>query len=131
MSAAKAVSVADIVIVGLGEVGGPFFEEILKLTERGIRIVGVCELSDTPGRRRARELGIPLMDLDQVATLGHAVDIVFDLTGNPAVRRGLREQMIATGNRHTVIAPEAVARILWVAVSEEDALIEGHADRGY
>ncbi|HSV30191.1 MAG TPA: homoserine dehydrogenase, partial [Candidatus Omnitrophota bacterium] len=110
-------SVADIALVGLGEVGGRFFEEMLKLKERGIKIVCVAELDDTPGRRHALEMGIPLKTLEEIAGMGHAVDVVFDLTGSPSVRKWLREKMQETGNRHTIIAPETMARLLWAVVS--------------
>jgi hypothetical protein len=68
--------------------------------------------------------------MEDIVGMGHAVDVIFDLTGVPSVRRTLREKMQETGNRHTIIAPETMARMLWAVVSE-DHLIGGHGDRGY
>lgn len=130
MSAINAVSVADIAVVGLGEVGGRYFEEMLRLKDRGIRIVCVAEMSDTPGLRRAVEEGIPVKTLDEIVALGHAVDVIFELTGAPSVRRSLREKMQETGNRHTIIAPETMARLLWAVVTDE-VLAEGGHQKGY
>lgn len=130
MSQERATSVADIALVGLGEVGGRFLDEMLRLKDRGIRIVCVAELGDTPGRRAAEAAGIPIKPVEDMIAMGHAIDVIFDLTGVPAVRRELRTQMQATGNRHTIIAPETMARMLWAVVSE-DALPDHHGDRGY
>lgn len=130
MNAVNAVSVADIAVVGLGEVGARFLDEMLRLKDRGIRIVCVSELSDTPGRRRAVEEGIPVKTVDEMLALNHAVDVIFDLTGTPSVRRMLREKMQETGNRHTIIAPETMARLLWAVVTDE-MLVDAHNDRGY
>ena len=50
--------------------------------------------------------------------LGDHVDIIFDLTGDPLVRKALRLQMRDSENTHTVIAPEVVARLLYYFFSE-------------
>lgn len=130
MTVVKSVSVADIAIVGLGDVGTRFLEEMLRLKDRGIRIVSVAETEDTPGRRLAAEQGIPLKTLDEIVAKGHTVDVIFDLTGSLSLRRMLREKMIETGNRHTIIAPETMARLLWAVVTDEVLDEAGHV-RGY
>ena len=130
MTVATTATVADIALVGLGEVGGRFLEEMLRLQDRGIRIVCAAEPEDTPGRRHAQAAGIPLTTVEEMVAMGHAVDVIFDMTGVPAVRRGLRERMQETGNRHTIVAPETMARLLWAVVSDE-RLPGGHGDRGY
>jgi ketol-acid reductoisomerase len=124
------VTVADIAIVGLGEIGSRFLDEILRLRERGIRVVCVAQNSDTAGKKRAQDAGIPIKTTDEIIALGGAVDVIFDLTGNPEVRKDLRAKMQASGNRHTIIAPETMARMLWAVISDED-LGAGHTDRGY
>lgn len=126
----NSVTVADIAIVGLGEIGGRFLDEILRLRDRGIRVVCAAQNSDTPGKQRAQAVGIPLKTVDEIVALGGAVDVIFDLTGNPEVRKDLRAKMQATGNRHTIVAPETMARMLWAVISDEQ-LGEGHTSRGY
>jgi ketol-acid reductoisomerase len=130
MMSQSSVTVADIAIVGLGEIGGPFLEEILRLRDRGIRVVCAAQNSDTAGKRRAQEAGIPLKTIDEMIAIGGAIDVIFDLTGNPEVRKEMRTKMQATGNRHTIIAPETMARMLWTVISDEQ-LGAGHTDRGY
>lgn len=130
MNAINTITVADIALVGLGEVGGRFLDEMLKLKRRGINIVCVAELSDTAGRRRAAAEGIAVKTVEEIVAMGHAVDVIFDLTGAPSVRKSLREKMQETGNRHTIVAAETVARMLWAVVSD-DHLAGGHDNRGY
>ena len=125
----KALSVADIALVGLGEVGGRFLAEMLKLRDRGINIVCAAEPNDTPGRRQAEVARIPLKSLEEIVAMGTSVDVIFDLTGVPGVRKTLREQMQLSNNRHTIVAPETMARLLWAVVSNEH--LHGHADQGY
>ncbi|MFA7430491.1 MAG: hypothetical protein WCZ23_10075 [Rhodospirillaceae bacterium] len=131
MTAVQAVTVADIAIVGLGEVGERFLEEMLRLKTRGIRIISVAEAEDTPGRRRAIEQGIPVQTVDDIATKNSKVDVIFDLTGDPSLRRSLREKMIETGNKHTIIAPETMARLLWAIVTDDVQTTPDPAMRGY
>lgn len=130
MNAVNAVTVADIALVGLGDVGSRFLEEMLRLRSRGIRIVAVAELDDTPGRRRAVAEGIQCLPLDDILAKGHAIDVLFDMTGSPVLRRLMREKMVETGNRHTIIAPETMARLLWAVVTDEVLGEAGH-QRGY
>ena len=54
-----------------------------------------------------------------VVQLGEEVDIIFDLTGSDETRQNLRKGMQETNNRHTVIAPEMMARLLWMFFGEE------------
>lgn len=130
MNSANTVSVADVALVGLGEVGGRFLEEMLRVRHRGINIACAAQLSETPGKRMAREAGIPLVTVDEIVALGDTIDVIFDLSGNPEVRKELRAKMRVTGNIHTIIAPEIVARIMWAVMTEEH-LADIHDDKGY
>jgi hypothetical protein len=51
--------------------------------------------------------------------MGDAVDIIFDLTGLPAVRRELRTKLHDAGNAHTVIASESISRLIWALIGTE------------
>jgi predicted dinucleotide-utilizing enzyme len=115
-----------IAIIGLGRIGSSFLEQMLQRRKRGLEVVCVSEPSDTPGRQRAIQAGIALKTLDEIVALGHGVDVIFDLTGRTEVRRELRDKLVTTKNRHTVIASESIVRVMWALVSE-DALpvIEG------
>lgn len=110
--------VVKVALLGLGEVGEKFAEHFLeKIQEEhaNVNIVAVAH----------RDLESPVAlgfihskvrvfeDAMEVVTLGAKVDIIFDLTGDPDVRRKLRTALQEAHNQHTVIAPEAVAHLLW------------------
>jgi len=57
--------------------------------------------------------GVRTLSLEEMVALGEAVDIIFDL-GDAALRRRLRQALFASDNHHTVIAPPAVARLVWL-----------------
>jgi pyrroline-5-carboxylate reductase len=115
-----------IAIIGLGRIGSAFLQQILQRNSSALAVVAAAEANDTPGRQMAQQRGVALKTLDEVVALGNQVDVVFDLTGLPAVRRELREKMGAAGNQHTVIASETIARVIWSLISDEALpVIEG------
>lgn len=116
----------NVAIVGLGRVGAGFLDELLCLTGKGIKVAYAVETHDTPGKKMAEAAGVKMLTTDEMIALGEAVDIVFDLTGIPEVRKELREKFFASNNRHTVIAPESIAHFIW-SIMGDNALpvIEG------
>ena len=76
---------------------------------------------DSPVALGFAQNGVPVFaDAVEVAGLGEKIDIIFDLTGNADVRSALQ----ASGNRHTVIAPEVVAQLLWLFFSDSEQTVE-------
>ncbi len=125
------MSVQNVAIVGLGRVGERFLERMLAFQEQDrVRIVACAERGDTPGRKRAEGAGIPIETSEAITARGEGVDIIFDLTGSESTRKELRDALGMRGNRHTVIAPESVARLIWSLVGDEE-LPEIHAASGY
>lgn len=120
-----------IAIVGLGRVGSAFLEGLLNHDADGAHVVAVAEQGDTPGTRLAKSKGIPVQDIDALIAQGEKIDILFDLTGNAKVRQELREKMMASNNRHTLIATESVAQLIWALISSEVALPKVHDKAGY
>ena len=116
-----------IAIVGLGRVGAAFLDELLCMSGKGVKVAYAVEKNDTPGKKMAEAAGVQILTVDEMIALGEAVDIVFDLTGVPEVRKELREKFFASNNRHTVIAPESIAQFIWSIVSDTAILpiIEG------
>ena len=125
------MSQQSIAIVGLGRVGSVFLEGLLNHGSDGISVVAVSEMGDTPGRKLAQSKAIPIMDIDALITRGDSIDILFDLTGNAKVRQELRDKMVASNNRHTLIATESVAQVIWSLIASEVALPKVHATAGY
>jgi len=61
-------------------------------------------------------------DALEVTKLGDQVDIIFDLTNNSRLRQELRLKLLETKNKHTLIATEVVARLLWCFFDEKTPL---------
>jgi predicted dinucleotide-utilizing enzyme len=120
-----------IAIIGLGRIGSAFLRNMLGRRGRGVELVGVAESGDTPGRQMALDAGLNVVSLDQIVALGTGVDILFDLTGIPAVRREIREKLMAQGNHHTVIASETIARLIWVMTTDDDLPVIAGRSTGY
>jgi len=122
--------VANVAIIGLGRVGGRFLAELARLEARGVHVSCVAEQADTPAKHDAQKHGIAIKTLDEIVALGDQIDVIFDLTGSDAVRSELRAKLSESGNRHTVLAPEVVARMLWAALSDKQ-FSDAHARSGY
>lgn len=107
-----------IALLGLGAVGQEFAAHFLEQIQEGhkpIEIVAVAEKdTNSPFAMGFAQNNVPVFqDACEVASLGDHVDIIFDLTGNAEIRQSLRNALKERDNRHTVIAPEVFARLLW------------------
>ena len=107
-----------VALLGLGSVGEIFAENFLeKIQEEhaNVEIVAVASRDlESPVSMGFVHSKIPVFrDALEVIDLGEKVDIIFDLTGNAQLRKDLRARLQETNNRHTVIAPEVVAHLLW------------------
>lgn len=123
-----------VALLGLGEVGEKFAEHFLeKIQEEhvNVQIVAVAHRNlESPVAMGFRHSQVPVFeDAMEVVSLGARVDIIFDLTGDPELRKKLRIALQDSHNHHTVIAPEVVAHLLWNFFGEGDL---PHSDRtGY
>lgn len=107
----------NIAIIGLGKIGSAFFEA-MQQKKQSINLVCVAERIDTLVKAQAATAGIKIATLDEIVTMGDGIDIIFDLTGIPNVRKELREKLLASNNKHTVIASETIARLIWSLISD-------------
>lgn len=121
----------SIAIVGLGRVGAAFLEELLEQPNNGVEIVAVVERADTAGRAKAKARGIKNLSIDELVAMGNGLDILFDLTNVDAVRHELREKLRESGNRHTIIATENIARMIWTLISSGAEMPGTHPGAGY
>jgi homoserine dehydrogenase len=110
--------VVKVALLGLGDVGEKFAEHFLeKIQEEhvNVEIVAVAHRDlESPVALGFIHSKVPVFeDAMEVVTLGAKVDIIFDLTGDPELRKKLRAALQESHNQHTVIAPEVVAHLLW------------------
>jgi ribose 5-phosphate isomerase A len=97
-------------VIGLGT-GSTFLFALERLAERvkkeGIRIRGVPTSLDT--QQKAREVGIPLTDLDEVMELDLAIDGADEIDAKKRMIKGgggalVREKIVAAASREMVVA---------------------------
>lgn len=116
----------NIALIGLGRIGSAFLNKMLARKGDGINIAYAAEIANTPGKAQAAAAGIRIVSVNDIVALGEKVDVIFELTGLPEVRKELREKLTAANNRHTVIAPETIVRVIWALISDDALpLIEG------
>ena len=111
----------NIAIVGLGRVGTTFLQKLFDYRGRGISIIAVTEKNpDSPGLKFAAQKGIPVVaDKDDITAMGERADVIFNLTGDPAIERSMRLAQVKNGNHKTVVVSTAMASLLWKLISEE------------
>ena len=112
------IHAVKVALLGLGDVGEKFAEHFLeKIQEEHVNVEIVAVASrdlESPVAMGFSHSKVPVFqDALEVVSLGAKVDIIFDLTGDPELRRKLRVALQESHNRHTVIAPEVVAHLLW------------------
>lgn len=110
--------VVKVALLGLGEVGEKFAEHFLeKIQEEqvNVEIVAVAHRDlESPVALGFSQSKVPVFqNAMDVVGMGAKIDIIFDLTGDPDLRRKLRMALQESHNQHTVIAPEVVAHLLW------------------
>lgn len=121
----------NIAIIGLGRIGSAFLKEMLKKSAKGITLEFAAEQNETPGKEMAKKAGLKLVTLDEVVQLGEKIDVIFELTGLPEVRKELREKLITSKNNHTVIASESIVRTIWALISDETLPVIAGRKTGY
>lgn len=120
-----------IAIIGLGRIGSIFLRNMLTRRERGVHVTAVAETDATPGRQQALDAGVSVLPLDQIVAMGESIDVLFDLTGNPVVRRDIRVKLMEQGNHHTVVASETIARLMWAMTTEDELPVTAGRSTGY
>lgn len=124
-----------VALLGLGEVGQEFAENFLEIIQEGGKDVEIVAVAHHD-KESAVALGFQQSGVKffenavDVVKLGEEVDIIFDLTGSSETRLALRKGMMDSDNRHTVIAPEMMARLLWMFFDGSTDL-DGEKGGGY
>lgn len=113
-----------VALLGLGRIGEGFAEHFLEVIQEGKRPIEIVAVAhndlESPVVLGFSQGGVPVYEeaLD-VLKLGDKIDVIFDLTGSDELRQALRKGLQESGNRHTVIAPQVVANLLWMFFGED------------
>jgi len=108
-----------IALIGLGNVGQDFAEAFLEMIQEGGRPIEIAAIAhrhlDSAVALGFQQSGVPAFeDASGVVKMGDKIDIIFDLTGSEETRSELRKGLQESKNTHTVIAPEMIAKLLWM-----------------
>lgn len=112
-----------VAMVGGGRTGTPLLQEMLRTPY--VEVVGVADVdAESPGAKIARESGVFFTtDALLFASKGDEIDLLFEVSGDSALKRRLKDAFIAEGNRHTIMVHDLVARLLSSMVTDSDVLI--------
>ena len=121
-----------VALQGLGSVGQDFAENFLEIIQEGgkdVEIVAVAHHDkESAVALGFQQSGVKFFEnASDVVKMGEEVDIIFDLTGSSVTRTELRQGMMDSNNRHTVIAREMMARLLWMFFGGNGNLSDGKA----
>jgi predicted homoserine dehydrogenase-like protein len=102
----------SIAVIGAGRTGSPLLSELLQYDY--IQVLGVADLDpESTGMTLARERQIPcfLDPLEMVEAVGE-VDILVEVSGDRELKAKIKQRYETTGNRHTIILHDLVARLV-------------------
>lgn len=102
----------SIAVIGAGRTGTPLLRDLLQYDY--IRVLGVADLDpDSPGMQLARERDIPCYTepMAMVDAVG-AVDILVEVSGDRGLKARIKQHFEVSGNRHTIIMHDLVARLV-------------------
>jgi len=121
-----------VAIVGGGRTGTPLLEDFL--SRPFVEVVGVADADpQSPGARLAQSKGIFYTEnADVLAAKGNDIDLLIEVSGDPAVKPALKDAFIAQDNRHTIIVHDLIARLIISLIAGGEDLIEAYhpEDRG-
>jgi acetaldehyde dehydrogenase (acetylating) len=120
-----------IAIIGLGTMGTAFLKELLGQSNEMVQIVAVAETGKTKGLALAKRHGIKNVGIDDLIAMGSDLNILFDLTGEETVRHEIRDKLKASGNHHTIVATDNIARMIWALIASGADLPSTHISSGY
>jgi len=106
------MSAFTVGIIGAGQAATELLNQLANA--EFVNIIGIADLNtEAPGILLAREHGIKTTtDMADILKLGESLDIIIDVTGVHVVREKLRQHMVESKNRHTVIMHERIAALM-------------------
>ncbi len=112
-----------VALLGAGRTGTAFLKEMLGYNY--IEVVGVCDLEDeAPGLQLARQSGLmTTLDPMELLSLGEQIDLLVELSGDPAQKRQIKDYFERIDNSHTIIMHDLVARLCVSLATRHDRLL--------
>ncbi len=113
-----------VAFVGGGRTAMPLLEDFLH--RPFIKVVGVADMDpESPGANLARDHDVFFTtDALIFASKGDEIDVLIEVTGDPAVKRNLKASFVTEGNRHTLIVHDLTTRLMLSMSQNSDHLME-------
>lgn len=113
----------NLALIGAGRTGTPLLKELLKYPY--INILGVADADPkAEGIKLAQEHGIPTStDPMEVLKKGSLIDILVEVSGDPKLKKQIKDNFDQTHNTKTIIMHELIARLLISVCTQQDKLI--------
>lgn len=114
----------SIAVIGGGRMGTPLVMDFL--TRPFVDLVGVVDKNpDSRGAQIAKQHDIFFCtDVSELAQDAENIDMVIDVSGDPQVKKSLKEAFVASGNRTTIIVHDITARLIMSLAADSSELIE-------
>jgi predicted homoserine dehydrogenase-like protein len=111
-----------VAIVGGGRTGAPLLEALSRLPY--VEVVGVADADpDSHGARFAQDHDIFYTEYASVlGAKSDEIDLIIEVSGDPAVKPELKEAFRAQGNTDTIIVHDLVARLIMTLASGSNDL---------
>ncbi len=110
-------------IVGAGRTGTPLIEQFLKHKYLTVKCIVDMNFS-APGMKLAKKKGILASnDVSDLVKMGENIDLIFDVSGDPNLRRQLIDAYQRSSNKHTLIIHETIARLIITLALKKTVLV--------
>jgi predicted dehydrogenase len=123
-----------VVMIGLGRMGGRFFDKLIEVGDERVKVLAVCELNDdNPYLDKARDMGIArFVDFaEAIEAYGEEIDIILDTSNVPATKQAIRKLLQDQNNQHTVLVPLVVDYLMWYLLPGDEPIPQDHVEIGY
>lgn len=118
-----------IFMIGLGRIGGKFYQQFTQLDEERVKIIAVSEPNMTnPLLMDAEKRNIanyPNFE-EAIREYGSKIDIIMDTSNRPEIKLAVRKLLQETDNKHTVLVPMVVDYLMWYLLPDAEAIPQSH-----
>ena len=113
----------NIGLIGAGRTGTPLLKEMLKYSY--VNIVGVADLNESAGGMQvAKDNGIFVTTnpVDLISK-GEEIDILVEVSGDPSLKKVIKDYLQNTRNKKTIIMHDMIARLFISMTTQQTTLI--------
>ncbi|PLA73881.1 homoserine dehydrogenase [Hydrogenovibrio sp. SC-1] len=125
----------NILMIGLGRVGGKFYQKFTTLNPDQVEILAISEPNmENALIDDALDRGIPNYPKyeEAIEYFGSDIDIIMDTSNRPEIKQNIRKILQESGNEHSVIVPMVVDYLIWYLLPDAENLPQSHHhDIGY